>query len=350
MRVSLWRHDVLLRAAPSAARERHDRRSRLYLRVEHDGVDGYGEVAPQPHALNGDPGVDEVLDEVLERVVPQVTDALAREGDLPSWTRLARFAGSRPASNPAVALFEMALLERELRGNGRRITTLWPAMFETPLQRGVSLLDDAPIEVGDDVVRLRVKTGPGALGATGLAQLSRVRSAIILDFNCSARVDADVLDQVRALAGVCTVAVVEQPYAVGNVVDTARLAAQLDVAMSVDEGVRSLRDVTQLVRYGAATVLCVKPARVGGLATARTLITTARTMGLAPYLGGFFESPYARAVHRHLAATTTPEPSDVADVDLDGPGLVEVEACHEAFGVRPSAAVLEAATLVAVIS
>jgi len=350
MRVTLWRQEVQLHAAPNAAEQRHVRRTRLFVRVEHGGIDGFGEVAPQPTSLNGDPGVDEVVDELLERVVPQLANAVERERDLPSWTRLARFAGSRPASNPAVALIEMALLERELRARHATISSLWPPIFDTPLQMGVSLLDAEPWCIADDVARVRVKTAPGALDAQGLERLARVQQPILLDFNCSAHADEDVIAQVRTLDGVSVIAAVEQPYDVGNVIDTARLAEQLDVAMSVDEGVRSMRDVAQLVRYRAATVLCVKPARVGGLSSARTILTSARTMGLAPYVGGFFESPYARAVHRHLAAATTPEPSDVAVVTLDGAPGSEVETGEGAFGVRPSSSMLAAATLVAAVA
>ena len=52
------------------ASERHDERTRLFLRLEHDGVRWYGEVAPQPLALNGDPGVDDVLDALRRRSSP----------------------------------------------------------------------------------------------------------------------------------------------------------------------------------------------------------------------------------------------------------------------------------------
>ena len=135
-----------------------------------------------------------------------------------------------------------------------------------------------------------------------------------------------------------------------NVADTARLAARMDVAISVDEGIRSIRDVTQLVRYGAARMVCVKPARVGGLANARTIVDTARSLGLAAYIGGFFESPYARAVHRHLACATTSEPSDVAEVAIESGRPEEVETCSYAFGLRPSLAMLDGATVVATVS
>ena len=140
----------------------------------------------------------------------------------------------------------------------------------------------------------------------------------------------------------------EQPYAVGNVVDHARLAARLEIDLSLDEGVRSLGDVAQIVRYRAATMLCVKPARVGGLANARTIIERARSLGLKVYLGGFFESPYARCVHRALANSMIDEPSDVGHVDL-AESVDEVSSVSSSFGLEPSASLLGRASALTVV-
>jgi L-alanine-DL-glutamate epimerase-like enolase superfamily enzyme len=118
----------------------------------------------------------------------------------------------------------------------------------------------------------------------------------------------------------------------------------LDVALSIDEGLRSVRDVAQIVRYAAARMVCVKPARVGGLANARTIILAAADAGLRPYLGGFFESPYARHVHALLARNCVEEPSDIAPVAVVlGDHEREIDLCDEGFGVTPSPAMLDAA-------
>jgi O-succinylbenzoate synthase len=350
MRVRLWRQDAQIRHPVSAAQQRHDHRSRLFLEIEFDGATGYGEVAPQPYALNGDPGIDEVLDEVRAFVIPQLRQIVEREGDLPSWSRVGRFAGPRAASNTAVALVEMALLERELHGSGRSIEEIWTPVVETPLQATVSLLGDEPWEVAGDVVRLRVKTEPGTPSRRALERLAALQIPVLLDFNCSASRDTEVIEQVRVISDVATVSGVEQPFAPGNVIEHARLAEQLGVALSIDEGVRSRRDLDQLVRYRAASLICVKPARVGGLANARTLIARAQESGLRPYIGGFFESPYARRVHRALARQGVSEPSDLVPVAVELVGYTsEVDPVADAFGLRPSVALLEHATPVTLL-
>jgi len=128
---------------------------------------------------------------------------------------------------------------------------------------------------------------------------------------------------------------------VGNVVDTARLAERLDVPVSIDEGVRSVRDVGQIVRYQAARIICVKPARVGGLANARTIILRPRG-GSATVRGGLLRVTLRPPVHRWLANSCVDEPSDLRPVDVVNEGYSrEVDTVAYGFGVSPSAEMLE---------
>jgi o-succinylbenzoate synthase len=341
MKVTLWRQDTEIRYPVRSSGQHHDGRSRLFLAVEHNGVTGFGEVAPQPEELNGDASIGDVIDEVRVFVAPQLAQILEREGELPSWTRVARFAGSRAASHPAVALLEMALLERELRVEGLTIESLWPEQFATPLQSTVSLIDDGEWHVGDRAARVRAKVSAAPVSSSAVRRLGELSVPVLLDYNCGASNDDQVIEQVRVLGNVADIVAVEQPYAVGNVVDMARLAEKLDVPLSVDEGVRSVRDLAQIVRYRAAEVICVKPARVGGLANARTIVVQARESGLRPYLGGFFESPFARRVNQALAHSCVEEPSDLNPVDVVHDGYSrEVDTVADAFGLTPSAEML----------
>ena len=342
VKVTLWRQDTRIRVPVRSAAQRHDVRARLFVGVEHHGVTGYGEVAPQPEELNGDAAILDVIDEVRVFVVPQLQQVFEREGELPSWTRVARFAGPRAASNPAVALLEMALLDHELRSTNSTIDTLWPVRFDTPLQATISLIDDTGFVVDPAAARVRAKLSGDLLSPLAVRRLEKISVPVLLDYNCSARNDADIIEQVRQIREVAVVAAVEQPYDVGNVVDTARLAEQLGVPVSIDEGVRSARDVAQIVRYRAAEIICVKPARVGGLANARAIILRAQEEGLRAYVGGFFESPYARRVHRWLANSCVAEPSDLSPVDVILEGYArEVEPVGGGFGLRPSSEMLE---------
>ncbi len=340
MRVTLWRDDVTVARPVRAAGQVHDVRSRLFVAVTHHGVSGYGEVAPQPFELNGDPSVEQVIDELRTRTVPQMLAACERDGTPPTWTRLARFAGPRSSSSSAIALLEMAVLDWEYRFNGDEISSLWPHHYDTPTQATVSLLDDEPWVYDSKVSRLRVKTKSGTLAPDALTKLSSVNIPIIVDFNCSARNEEDVLAQIGALREVVKVDAVEQPFEVGNLVDHAALAEALDVAVSLDEGVRSLRDLEQIARYQAASMVCVKIARVGGVANARTMILRANELKLVPYLGGFFESPYGRYVHRILAEHCVDAPSDLSPVVEAGPLMRSLSPAKGGMGMSPDEVIL----------
>jgi O-succinylbenzoate synthase len=347
MNVTLFRQVVMLKRPIRASLETHDERTRLYLRVEHEGHQGFGEVSPQPRALNGDPGVDDVLD-ALRGALRRLEDVREREGEIPHWSRVARLGGETPSQNVAYALIEMALLDRELRRDVRRVSDLWVPQGVTPLQQTVSLLDDTTWSLSDEAARLRVKCAPGAVSAFAREQLREVKVPVILDFNCSASNDDEVLEVVAEVREFATVDAVEQPFAVGNVVDHARLAKREEFEVSLDEGVRSLRDLAQIERYGAAAMVCVKPARVGGLANARTIILRAEELGLRVYLGGFFESPYARQVNRALANSCVREPSDLGVVGVSA--YEEPATTSTSFGVEPSVVVLAEAERLTVLS
>ncbi len=340
--VRLYQQRVALEHPVLASEQLHGHRSRLFLRIEDDGAVGFGEVAPQPVQLHGDPGVNDVIDAARDALA-RLEIVWRREGVLPAWSRVSGLLSDSPAHRFAAALVEMALLDRELRDNVLSIGELWPPRSATPRQNTVSALDGLEWHLGVLDRRIRVKTAPGVVSERALEQLSRVRVPVLLDFNCSATNDEDVLSQVAVIGDVATIDAVEQPYAAGNVVDHARLAGLLDIDLSLDESVRSSNDLAQIIRYRAAGMICVKPARVGGLANARSIIVRAQQLGLRVYLGGFFESPYARRVNRALAyGCGLSEPSDLGDVALEVEDS-EVTTIASSFGVEPAASMLERA-------
>lgn len=319
MKVTIWRASTAIASVIQGAAQRHDVRDHLYAQLEVEGVQGWGEISPQPHDLNGDPGVDAVIEAIRDEVVPRLrrsTDATSRGSE---WSRVHQFAGPRSASVVAWSLLEMALLDVHLRLNARALPDLWPGRYESRTMATVSLLEDSLPAISPDVERLRVKVRPGVRPSARLAEIRDLERPVIADYNCSATGVDEVLRDLEVLSSALVVVAVEQPFAPGNLVDHAALHAHDGVTVSLDEGVRSIMDLRHIARYGAASLVCIKPARVGGLALAHSMIEEARRLGLRPYVGGFFESPLARTVHRQLVRAFIDEPSDVAPVAFDAP-------------------------------
>lgn len=335
MRVELFEQTVRLAHPIEAAGQRHEQRNRLFLAIHSDGLTGWGEVNPQPSALNGDPGLGEVLSELLTVTLPQLTRWYESLGNVPDWQKIGLVLAPRPSSHVANALVEMALFDLALQASQTSLEAFWPQRFSTPLQQTVSALDDTEWRVIEQVGRLRVKVSSGGLSTVALHQLRGVSCPVLLDYNACGVTLEEIRQHLVALKDVCDVVAIEQPFAPGNVVDHALVRRELGVALSIDEGIRSVRDVRQILRYGAADIVCVKPNRVGGLAAARSLTEYAREEGLRPYVGGFFEGTLARTVNRIFARHLTNEPSDIGAVEVFGPGGDFEEVSHEGIGWRP---------------
>jgi hypothetical protein len=72
------------------------------------------------------------------------------------------------------------------------------------------------------------------------------------------------------------------------------------------------------------------------------------SLGLEPYLGGFFESAYARRVHRLLTNNCIAQPSDVADAAVQRDRQIdELERVPGGFEVAPSRELLGGAEVIA---
>ena len=308
-----------------AAHQLHATRSHLFLEVEVDGVVGLGEASPQPVALNGDAGIDDVVAELEIFVLPQLLEMIRRESSSPNWARVSHLAGSRRSSAPASALLEMALIDLELRSRGAEVKELWPPRFDTPTQLTVSLLDEQQWTTAGAANQVRAKVSASPVSDAQWCRLAELGLPVLLDFNCSAENVDSVCEVVQRAGNYVEVVAAEQPFAPGNVVDHARLAGVLAVAVSLDEGVRNRRDLDQISRYGAARMICVKPSRVGGFAQAKTMIERAEKLGLGVYLGGFFESPLGRRANRSLAHHLVSLPSDLLEVNFDYVDVLRVD-------------------------
>lgn len=339
MRVTVWRSSTTLASPVRAAGQRHDWREHLFASIEHEGVEGYGEVSPQPAMLNGDPSTESVIEALRAETLVRLGRTLRDTGELPPWFKAHRLAGPRAASSVAWSLLEMALLDRTLRVGQTRLDALWPARRRPATVATVSLVDDEPWSVPPSAARVRAKVRPGSLRADRVERLASLGRPVIVDYNCSgASVDA-VARELESLGDAVPIVAVEQPFAPGNLISHAQLAARQLAPVSLDEGLRSLLDLRLIARYRAASIVCVKPARVGGLAAARTIIDAAQRAGIRPYVGGFFESPLARTTLRNLAAAFVDEPSDVAPVRTRAKS--GLEHAVDGIGYRPRRGALD---------
>jgi L-alanine-DL-glutamate epimerase-like enolase superfamily enzyme len=156
------------------------------------------------------------------------------------------------------------------------------------------------------LVRLKVDASVTPEKFSFLEDLDR---PVLLDYNGSRPTFEIVQEQVALTSVHVPIAFIEQIGRVGDF--TAHIGfADLGVPLSIDESLRSIQDLRNVERYHAASVVCIKPTRVGGRAVARTMVEEALQMGLTPYIGGFFETALGRYANCEIAAEFNLGPSD----------------------------------------
>ncbi len=145
------------------------------------------------------------------------------------------------------------------------------------------------------------------------------RLAAIADALPAGRLAADANGSLPAdMAGILAerlsgmgLAYLEQPFRPGNLTASAVLNEAVPVCL--DEEVTGPDDTRRALGAGAASLVSVKPGRLGGLAAALEVLGAARSAGAGVLVGGLLESGIGRAASRALAAAAgSGEPSELA--------------------------------------
>jgi O-succinylbenzoate synthase len=106
---------------------------------------------------------------------------------------------------------------------------------------------------------------------------------------------------------------IEQPLAHDEIIDHAKLQAQLRTPICLDECIRSAHQAEQAIAMDAGRIINIKLGRVGGFAEARRVHDVAQAAGVPVWCGGMLESGIGRA--HNVALATLPNftlPGDVS--------------------------------------
>ncbi len=95
---------------------------------------------------------------------------------------------------------------------------------------------------------------------------------------------------------------IEQPFERSDLAAHAFLASRMETPICLDESLDSPRAVDEALAMGACSVVCVKPSRLGGLGATLEVIERCVRGGVPLWMGGMFESGYARGVIAALGA------------------------------------------------
>ncbi|MDA4115086.1 MAG: o-succinylbenzoate synthase [Thaumarchaeota archaeon] len=94
----------------------------------------------------------------------------------------------------------------------------------------------------------------------------------------------------------------EQPLGYDDLAGHSALAKEMSTPICLDESVTTLERASEALEMGAASVINVKPGRVGGLTVAMEIARLARASGAHVWVGGMLETGVGRAFNVALAS------------------------------------------------
>jgi O-succinylbenzoate synthase len=218
-----------------------------------------------------------------------------------------------------------------------------------------SLFDQVDRYLDEGYRRIKLKIAPG----WDVDVVRRVRErhpdvALQVDAN-SAYTLAD-LPTLRALDAF-DLLLIEQPLAHDDIIDHARLQAELTTPICLDESIHSADDARKALELGACRAINIKVSRVGGLLEAKRVHDVCLARGVPVWCGGMHEFGIGRAAN--VAIASLPGftlPGDVSGSDkyyaediVDPPILADRGAIAmfegPGLGVEPVLERIEARTL-----
>jgi o-succinylbenzoate synthase len=228
-------------------------------------------------------------------------------------------------NNFAKAGLEMACWDLYTRANDRPLAEALGGTRREILS-GVSLgIEPTPAAIVEQVERflnqgyrrIKMKIGPGR----DLQYLRAVRERwpdVLLMADANSAYSLENPDHVAALRALddLNLMMIEQPLADDDIVDHARLQAQLNTPICLDESIHSVHDARKALDLGSCRIINIKVSRLGGLSEARRVHDLCVSRLVPVWCGGMHEFGVGRAAN--VAICSLPGfslPGDVSGSD-----------------------------------
>jgi len=96
-------------------------------------------------------------------------------------------------------------------------------------------------------------------------------------------------------------AMIEQPLPYDDLMEHAKLQAQMQTPICLDESIKSVRDMRLAIELKSCRYVNIKPPRVGGLQASVDIHNLAKENGIPAWVGGMLESSLGKGVNVELA-------------------------------------------------
>lgn len=280
-----------------------DTRQIFLVSVEAEGITGWGEVvaAEEPRYSY------ETVGTASHIIRDYLAQALMVE-PLNGLTDLApRFAGFK-GHNMAKAGLELAYQDLLAQMQDKSLSELVGGT-RTRVPVGVSLgiqptlaalLDrvDRYLALGYQRIKLKIKPG---WDLKVVAEVRRRHPKTLLSVDANSAYTLNDLDHLKALDEFGLL-MIEQPLDHDDLVDHARLQAELKTPICLDESITSVRRAEQALELGSCRLINIKVGRVGGYSQALAIHDLCYERGVPVWCGGMLESGIGRAHNLALAS------------------------------------------------
>ena len=326
-------------------------RELLFVRAVGD-EEGWGECVAMNSPGYTAESIDTAERAMRERLLPLLRSGTTAESFMSA-------AGPHPGDPMAKTAVETALLDLELRTRGESLAAHLGAVRDrvpSGVAVGIHEDDDSLIatvrgHLEQGYVRIKMKIEPGRDVGPVRAVRAEFGDDVVLQVDANGAYSMDDLDTFLALDGFGLL-LVEQPFAAHDLVSHAALRARIATPVCLDESLDSFDAVARALEAGACDIVCVKPARLGGISVAQRVHDLCVRESIPMWAGGMLETGIGRAALLAVAAMpgfTIPGDTSASDRyftrDVTEPfvlrdGFIDVPR-GPGIGVRPLASVLD---------
>lgn len=316
---------------------RIDTRDCILLKIEADGITGYGECA-----ADRDPGYSYetcgtawhiYTDFIAPMLIGKCIDQPAQVQDLFDWIN---------GHNMAKAGIEMALWDIYGKQQGRSLMDLLGGQKQqvpVGVSVGIQQSPESLARVVQDYLeqgyrRVKIKIKPGKdVAETSYLRCRFPELQLQVDANSAYRLeDAHVLKPLDDLQ----LLLIEQPLAADDIWDHSRLQADFNTPICLDESILNRRHARQAIEMKAARVINIKPGRVGGLSEAVAIHDLCQLHDIPVWCGGMLETGVGRASNLAIASLSNFRlPGDISASER----YYSLDITNESFTLNPDSTI-----------
>ena len=278
----------------------------LLVRVEADGVEGWGECVAGNEPLYSSEYVEACQHVTAHHLIPRL---LGHDHGLVDADRVAEVLEPIKDHRMSKGALEAAVLDAQLRQHGLSMADRFGAV-QNRVPSGVSVgimdsIDQLVSAVGryldDGYVRIKLKIEPG-WDLEPVAEIRRTFGDSVplqVDANTAyTRHDGPHLARLDEFS----LLLIEQPLPEDDVTGHALIARQVETPVCLDESITSAAAAVDAIERGACSIVNIKAGRVGGYLEAIRVHDVCAERGVPVWCGGMLETGIGRAMNLALAA------------------------------------------------